>query len=148
MFHLSSRTRYALRALYELAAHEATTPLKIAAIARRQKIPVRFLEGILTQLKRGGFVESQRGIEGGYRLSRKSQYLTIGEVLRFLEGPVDFAPMHKKEPKGSRGELEDPFYRFWRRLNGAIVTIIDELTFRDLIEDNVKSGEYVPNYII
>ncbi|OGQ30427.1 MAG: hypothetical protein A3F89_04100 [Deltaproteobacteria bacterium RIFCSPLOWO2_12_FULL_50_11] len=148
MFHFSSRSLYALRALYELALCEQGPPMKIAFIAQRQKIPTRFLEGILAQLKRGGIVESRRGVDGGYHLARRSQYLTIGEVLRFLEGPVDFTNSQKKGKKDSISGPTDPFNGLWQKLEKTVETAIDEMTFRDLIEFNERTGQYIPNYII
>ena len=148
MFHLSSRSLYALRALYELARYEEVAPVKIAIIAKKQQIPPRFLEGILAQLKRGGFVESRRGVEGGYQLARKSQYLTIGEVLRFLEGPLDFVNSQRKGRGNSTKGAADPFNAFWRQMETVIVDITDKTTLKDLIEDNERTGKYIPNYSI
>ena len=67
---VSSKCYYALRAVYALAEHAGPEPMKIAEIAEREQIPIRFLEVILNQLKGGGFVQSRRGAEGGYRLAR------------------------------------------------------------------------------
>jgi Rrf2 family transcriptional regulator, cysteine metabolism repressor len=151
MFHLSSRSLYALKALYELAQHELQpikTPLKIATIAQRQKIPARFLEGILAQLKRGGFVESRRGVDGGYQLTRQAQHLTIGEVMRFLEGPLDFTNSQKKGRKAASLSTRDPFQGFWQELETAVAVTIDAVTLGELVEDNQKTGDFVPNYEI
>ena len=85
---VSSKCYYALRAIYALAEHASDEPLKIAEIAERELIPVRFLEVILGQLKGGGFVRSRRGAEGGYSLARPSGSITIGEVMRYVDGPI------------------------------------------------------------
>ena len=63
-------------------------PMKIAEIAEREQIPIRFLEVILNQLKGGGFVQSRRGAEGGYRLARPADQLTVGEIMRYVDGPI------------------------------------------------------------
>src|SRR3954468_19431265 len=77
---------YALQAILDLALYNRGLPVKIADIARRQKIPQKFLELILAGLKQGGFVESRRGAEGGYLLSKPPEAIMVGQVLRFMEG--------------------------------------------------------------
>src|SRR5688572_31925040 len=83
--NVSVKGEYALAALFDLAAQTPGEPVKIADIARRQKIPQKFLELILAGLKQGGFVESRRGAEGGYLLARPADSITVGQVLRFME---------------------------------------------------------------
>src|SRR2546421_13033427 len=83
--NISVKAEYALEAIFDLSAQAPGEPVKIADIARRQKIPQKFLELILASLKQGGFVESRRGAEGGYKLARPADQITIGEVLRFVE---------------------------------------------------------------
>src|ERR1041384_3166876 len=85
--NISVKGEYALQAIFDLASQPAGEPVKIAGIARRQKIPQKFLELILAGLKQGGFVESRRGAEGGYLLARPADQITVGEVIRFVEGP-------------------------------------------------------------
>ena len=84
--NISVKGEYAIQAIFDLAMQNPSEPVKIAGIARRQKIPQKFLELILAGLKQGGFVESRRGADGGYLLSRPADTLTVGEVLRFVEG--------------------------------------------------------------
>src|ERR1700760_1718352 len=84
--NISVKGEYALQAIFDLAANSRSQPVKIADIARRQQIPQKFLELILASLKQGGFVESRRGAEGGYLLSRRADSITVGEVIRFVEG--------------------------------------------------------------
>src|SRR5574340_1153220 len=97
--NISVKGEYALEAEFDLASQPPGQPVKIADIARRQKIPQKFLELILASLKQGGFVESRRGAEGGYLLSRAPEEITVGEVLRFVEG----AKAHKTARKPSAG---------------------------------------------
>src|SRR5580765_4525952 len=84
--NISVKGEYALHAIFDLSTQPAGQPVKIADIAKRQKIPQKFLELILASLKQGGFVESRRGAEGGYLLSRPASQITVGEVYRFFEG--------------------------------------------------------------
>jgi Rrf2 family protein len=87
--NISGKGDYVLRAMFDLASQPVGQPVKIAEIARRQAIPQKFLELILAGLKQGGFVESRRGADGGYLLARQPEFLTVGEVLRFVEGRGD-----------------------------------------------------------
>src|ERR1700693_5307950 len=85
--YISVKGEYALQAVFDLTLQAPSRqPVKIAGIARRQKIPQKFLELILASLKQGGFVESRRGAEGGYRLAKPAGQITVGQVLRFVEG--------------------------------------------------------------
>ena len=85
---VSQKCQYALRAVFELAKRHGRGPVRIGAVAKAQAIPPRFLEVILNQLKQAGFVESRRGNEGGYLLARAPERLTVGEIVRFVEGPI------------------------------------------------------------
>src|SRR5271157_1158145 len=83
--NISVKSEYALLAIFDLAMQPPGELVKIADIAGRQKIPQKFLELILASLKQGGFVESRRGAEGGYKLARPADQITVGQALRFLE---------------------------------------------------------------
>ena len=85
---VSSKCYYAIRAIYALAEHGGSDTMKIAEIAEKELIPIRFLEVILGQLKGGGFVQSRRGAEGGYQLARPADRITVGEVMRYVDGPI------------------------------------------------------------
>src|SRR6266545_6378197 len=106
--NISVKGEYALQAVLDLASQPPGHPVKIADIARRQRIPQKFLELILASLKQGGFVESRRGAEGGYRLARPADQITIGQVLKFVEQP-------KKTRRGP-----DAFTDLWKRVDSAI----------------------------
>src|SRR6202035_6064946 len=100
------------QAIFDLASQKPGEPIKIADIARRQKIPQKFLELILAGLKQAGFVESRRGAEGGSLLARAPDSLTVGEVLRFVEGPQT----SKGRP---RRRAETPFSDMWQHVDSA-----------------------------
>src|ERR1039457_7456817 len=107
--NISVKGEYALQAIFDLALQPPGEPVKIAEIARRQKIPQKFLELILASLKQGGFVESRRGAEGGYLLARAAESLTVGEVLRYVEGP-----QHGKTRDRRKGAAT-PFSDMWEQ---------------------------------
>jgi Rrf2 family protein len=140
---VSSRCYYALRAVYALADQAGLEPVKIAAIAERERIPVRFLEVILNQLRGGGFVVSRRGAEGGYRLARPAEGITVGEVMRFIDGPI--APVDCVSQSRPRPCEMMPgvcaFFGFWGRLREAISDVVDQTTFADLVAENRRLRE-------
>ena len=124
--NISVKGEYALQAIFDLASQPSGEPIKIAEIARRQKIPQKFLELILAGLKQAGFVESRRGAEGGYLLARPADSLTVGEVLHFVEGP--------QSSKGHAGrKTGTPFADMWQRVDRAVSEVIDKTTFAELV---------------
>ncbi len=148
---ISQKCQYALRAVFELAKREGRGPVKIAEIAKLQAIPVRFLEVILSQLKQGGFVASQRGSEGGYYLLRDRRELTVGEVIRFVQGPVGPVGCVSETATGNSCPLygDCAFIHMWERVNKAVSHVYDNTTFQDLIdEEQRKAKGYVPSYTI
>jgi Rrf2 family transcriptional regulator, cysteine metabolism repressor len=140
--NISVKGEYALHAIFDLASQPAGEPVRIADIARRQKIPQKFLELILAGLKQGGFVESRRGAEGGYLLARPADSITVGEVVRFVEGP--------QQGKGRRGKKPDTaFTEMWQRVDLAVSQVIDKTTFSDLLRAwTDKQNKYVLNWEI
>jgi Rrf2 family protein len=140
--NISVKGEYALQAIFDLACQRSGEPVRIADIARRQKIPQKFLELILAGLKQSGFVESRRGAEGGYLLARAADSLTVGEVLRAVEAP----PPGPGRPKR---RIETPFDDMWRQVDGAVSDVIDKTTFADLVRDwTDKQNRFVLNWEI
>ena len=140
--NISVKGEYALKAIFDLASQPPGEPVKIADIARRQEIPQKFLELILASLKQGGFVESRRGAEGGYLLARPADSITIGSVLRYIEG-------RRGEKSRSRSQAESPFTEIWRRVDGAISSLLDSTNFAALVREWAeKRAHFVPNWDI
>jgi len=138
----SVKGEYALQALFDLATHQQVKPIKIAEIAKRQKIPQKISELILANLKQGGFVNSRRGAEGGYHLARPAGKITVGEVLRYIEtGGAG-------SQRGHRG-AETPFTEMWRRVDASVAAILDHTNFDELARVwSEKQLKYVPNWDI
>jgi Rrf2 family protein len=102
--------------------------VKIADIARRRRIPQKFLELILVGLKQAGFVESRRGAEGGYLLARPADSIMVGEVIRAVDGPP--------ESRGrGRARIETPFTEMWSRVDASVAAIIDHTSIGELLRD-------------
>jgi Rrf2 family protein len=145
--NISVKGEYALQAIFDLASNTSTgpekdAPVKIAEIARRQKIPQKFLELILASLKQGGFVESRRGAEGGYLLARRPESITVGDVLRFVEGRQD-------EKARQRRHADSPFCNVWERVDRAIDGVLDSTNFAQLVREwTERHNRFVPNWEI
>jgi|SRR5579863_8738633 Rrf2 family protein len=140
--NVSVKGEYALQAIFDLASQGGREPVKIAEIARRQHIPQKFLELILASLKQGGFVESRRGAEGGYLLARRPEAITVGDVLRFIEG-------RQEERSRQRREGDAPLADLWDRVDHAIDDILNSANFAQLVREwTEKHNRFVPNWEI
>ena len=138
----SVRAEYALQAVFDLSCQPSGTPIKIASISRRQKIPQKFLELILATLRQAGLVESRRGAEGGYMLARASEAITVGQVLRAIEGGKPSQPR-------TRGGPDSPFGDLWRRVDEATSGVVDRTNFAELVRSwQDKQQRFVANWEI
>lgn len=138
---VSARVDYAMRALVELAAQRAVDPevlVKAEALADRQEIPPKFLEGILNQLRRSGFVFSQRGADGGYRLARPADTFSVADVIRALEGPlaaVRGEPPEATEYAGPAAPLRD----VWVATRASMRAVLEQVTLADIAESHLPA---------
>jgi Rrf2 family transcriptional regulator, cysteine metabolism repressor len=136
---ISQECQYAVRAVFELAKRQGTRAVKIGEIAEAQAIPTRFLENILNHLKGGGFVDSVRGKSGGYLLARSAKDLTVGEIVRFIEGPL--SPV---ECAGGKKKGQCPMYgrcvflSLWKKAEQALEEIYDGTTFHELVVQEIN----------
>jgi Rrf2 family transcriptional regulator, cysteine metabolism repressor len=147
---VSQKCQYALRAIFELAKRPTDRPTSIAEIATKQAIPRRFLELILNELRQGGFVESRRGVQGGYLLAVSPASLSAGEIIRFVDGPL--APA---KCVGDQDDCECPmlgncaFMDLWKRARDAVADVYDNTTFQDLLDaERAGAEKAAPNYCI
>lgn len=126
---VSVKGEYALRAVFELSRHGKPEPVKIARIAESQRIPRKFLEMILSQLKNGGFLGSRRGADGGYFLARPADQITVGDILRQVDGAFQASkrPFEDEPP-------DSPLPEMWDRVERALSCVVDRTTFADLVE--------------
>jgi Rrf2 family protein len=134
---ISKRTKYALRALYALTRQYGGEPVLIATLAREERIPLKFLESILLELKTHGIVESRKGRRGGYRLRRPPGQVTIGTVVRTLEGPLAPLPCASETafvPCEECGDVALCGTRMvMREVRDAMATILDRTTLEDVV---------------
>ena len=123
---VSAKAEYAIKAVLDLAMHQRAALIPIQDIAARQAIPQRYLEQVLLALKRSGLLTSRRGSSGGYQLTRLPEEITVGAVLRAVEG--ENAPF---EVLGRRGDEYD-LAELWAEIAQAVSRVVDGLTFGEL----------------
>ena len=142
MFPTPKRTQYALRAIFELAKHHGQGPVKVSDIAEAQAIPLRFLEVILNQLKGSGLVASKRGFHGGYSLTRKADRVSVGELVRYMQGEGD--PTHCAACVTSSSCPHDSscaFAPMWNQVKAAAFQVYDQTTIQDLLNNEKQYQE-------
>jgi Rrf2 family protein len=140
---LSTRTRYGMRAILELAAGQGEGPVQIKTIAHRQEISVKYLEQLMAILKSAGFVRSVRGAKGGYVLAKEANQIKLSDVFNALEGPVTTVECLENENYCAR--VADCVTRkVWAEVQQAIESILQSMTLQDLVDKtkNVKTLNY------
>jgi len=127
---ISAKGEYAVKAMLDLATHVDHGLVSIQEIAGRQSIPQRYLEQVLLALKRAGFLISKRGSSGGYRLTRSPDQITVGAVLRAVEGTDSpFEPLPRRSASGANGH---DLAGLWEEIGDAVSQVVDRLTLADL----------------
>lgn len=137
---LSTRGEYASQAILDIALNQHQGPVKIREIADRQEIPLKYLENILLTLQRAGIARSKRGPKGGYYLSRPPEAITLGEIIRAMDGPL--APIHcvsvsayEQCPRESVCGLK----WLWKRVRDSIADILDSTTVADVVQHSQEA---------
>lgn len=138
---ISTRGRYALRMLIDLAQHQADGAVTLKEIADRQGISKKYLEQIAPLLVRADILLGSRGYQGGYRLAKPAGAYRVGDILRVTEGSL--APVKCLEQQANRcprrGECKT--LALWRGLDGVISRYLDSITLEDLVENRIGGGE-------
>lgn len=129
---ISARADYAVRAALQLAASPGGGPLKAEVIAEAQEIPHKFLEGILGDMRRGGLVLSRRGYNGGYRLARPAEAVTIADVIRVVDGPM-VSVRGVRPPDLSYAGPAESLLPLWIALRANVRQILDGVTLADVV---------------
>lgn len=130
---LSTRTRYGLRAILELAEYEGQGPLQLKKIAEKQDISVKYLEQLIAVLKSSGLVRSIRGARGGYMLARSADEIKLSECFVALEGHVVTAECVEEESACGRAAECAARYA-WAKVQRAVMDVLESMTLKDLIE--------------
>lgn len=137
---LSQKCRYAIRGLYELAMRVDEDVVRVSDVAIKQNIPPRFLENIFNELKHAGYVVSKRGQAGGYRLTRPASEITLGEIVRIIDGPLlvtECQPRFQESAESAESALR-PLMDDVRK---AIYLVWDGTTLQDLITRKLAGGQ-------
>lgn len=139
---ISTKGRYALRMLIDLAEHQNCGYIALKDIARRQNISKKYLEQIIPILNGADLLRTTRGAQGGYMLSRQPEGYTVGEILRLTEGnlmPIDFsADNHEEE--------EMALMNVWRGLSNVVSDYLNSITLQDIVDE--QREQYMNNYMI
>lgn len=140
---ISKKGEYALRALIDLgiAAEVGRSLLQVTEIAEKEKLPIKFLEQVMQNLKEGGFIQSQRGKFGGYRLAREASTITMGQVVRLIDGPL--APLgcvsqSAYEPCSCPDEVHCGLRMLMLDVRNAIAGILDRYSLADVVEVTLR----------
>ena len=136
---LSTRGRYGLHAMYALACGYGGAPMSINTIAETQGISEAYLEQLISSLKRDGLVAAKRGSSGGYVLSRPPKDITVGDVLRSVEGAMELVGcVSGDDPCSMAGEC--PSRRIWKKISDGLNEMLDSYTLEDMLN---KGGEEI-----
>jgi Rrf2 family protein len=144
LLDLSAKVEYALLALLELARHhDKKVPLTMNEIAAKQPIPERYLEQILTQVRRAGLVQSQRGSKGGFVLTREPWQITLLEIVTLVEGE------RKEKESAETPTIEKTLVvEIWERANVASIEVLRSYTLQDLCQERETRAQNNPMYYI
>lgn len=142
---ISTKGRYALRLMLDLALHDNDAPVRIKDIAARQDISDKYLEQIISSLNKAGYVKSIRGPQGGYKLAKDPSAYTVGMILRLTEGSL--APVACLDDEENMCDRQETCatLRLWQQLDDAIKSVVDTVTLANLVE---WQQEKIDNYVI
>lgn len=133
---LSTKGRYGLRAMVDLAMHMHSGPISIKNISERQGISENYLEQIIALLKKTGLVKSSRGAQGGYVLNKATVEISVGDILRALEGdlnPVDCVTVNEDKHCEEADSCATKFV--WKKISDSINDVVDHISLQDLVEE-------------
>lgn len=131
---LSTKGRYGLRAVIDLAVYSGEKPVSLSSISKRQEISVSYLEQLVPKLKKAGIVESVRGVNGGYRLAKSPEEISVGQILRALEG--DISPVDCPGISGEQfcnGSENCVTKLVWKKINDSINDTVDQIYLGELV---------------
>jgi Rrf2 family protein len=142
---ISTKGRYALRLMIDLAMHNTGSPISLKDVAKRQGISDKYLEQIIAVLNRAGYVRSVRGAQGGYLLRKQPEEYTVGMILRLTEGSLSPVPCIEADDEVNCDKQADCVTLIlWKKINEAVNHVVDSTTLQDLVDwQREKNGDYV-----
>lgn len=146
---ISPKIEYAFLAILELCFHyPKNTVVPLGEIAKKYNIPLPFLEQVMLVLKKTGYVTSKKGKKGGFVLARSPEKITLGEIFRALQGPIEIAECTGEEPVLACPQVPHCVVReVWQEVNCAVLQILDERTFSQLMKRALELREKQVDYI-
>ncbi len=130
---ISTRGRYGTRMMLDLAAHHDQGPTPLREIANRQDLSVKYLEQLIIPLKAAGYIRSVRGARGGYTLARKPDKISVGQIIKVLEGGLSLVDC-VENPKVCEREKNCPTRDIWLRMSERLMEELSSLTLRDVLD--------------
>ena len=141
---ISTKGRYALRLMMDLAENNTGSPISLKDVAKRQDISDKYLEQIISILNKAGYVRSVRGAQGGYMLKMEPQNYTVGMILRQTEGSLAPVPCIEDDEIVCDRQQQCVTSIVYKKINDAISGVVDNITLQDLVDwQNEKNGNYV-----
>ena len=137
---LSTRTRYGIRAMLEIALHRDGRPVDLNEISRNQEISKKYLHALLVQLKNGGFITSVRGNAGGYLLAKRPEEITLFDIFSTLEGPTELVDCVASSKACNRYE-RCATRKLWERIGGTIRKELEGMSLADLVKECGEDGD-------
>ena len=142
----STKSRYALRLMAELARYAPGTTVSLKEISERQNLSLKYLEQIVPILNKSGFLKTNRGYQGGYMLAKPPRQYTVGDILRLTEGDLAPVPCAAQDPADCPRSEDCATLPVWRGLNRVINEYLDGITLQDLLDQ--QRAHYANNYMI
>lgn len=142
---LSTKGRYGLRALIDLAQYSEQEAVSISSISQRQNISESYLEQLVAKLRKAGLVVSIRGAQGGYRLAKPADTISVGDILRALEGNLQAVECSALTDEGCQGADLCVTKYVWQRINESIAKTVDEMMLDQLVEESRKAYQNKSN---
>lgn len=140
---LSTKGRYGLKAMFELALNYGSGPVSLSVVSEKQNISVNYLEQLIAPLRKAGFVKSVRGAQGGYLLAKDPSEISVGDILKTLEGPLSPSECIENDKCSNKEQCVTKFV--WEKIRDSINDVVDGITLKDMIDDHnnmTKSDMY------
>lgn len=142
---ISTKGRYGLRAVIDLALNENHEQVSLISIAQRQDISKNYLEQVFSALRKAGIVKSVKGAQGGYVLAKKTDEITVGEILRALEGDLSVVAVEdRKDTNQIEQYIRD---HIWGEIDKKVNSVVDQLTLEDILNEYKKDSDSLMFYI-
>ncbi len=134
--HLSTRGHYGLLAMFDLAEHYGSGPISLKTVAERQNISDNYLEQLIAVLRKAGLVRSVRGAQGGYILAREPGSITVGDIIRAMEGPIAPVDCVSEVEPAECDQAESCITRLvWTRVRDKLTEVMDSISLADMLRD-------------